>query len=187
MVHGVGGWVGLEIVGTPIKSNKKNVKKGNLSVNNIFYQNDLSIEFCTIWWKVVSCICPAFCNLKLLGYFFKEMLNILMTKVHVVLYRIAMRAMSKSVSWLNSAIKEFCLSSTGPKSVTLLAESLWSFLDKSGKRKQRFLPLPDLSRKIEGDSVHRVKSVKVAQKANFVILMKIKITGKRNQTPWGLL
>ena len=48
MVHGVGGWVGLEIVGTPIKSNKKNVKKGNLSVNNIFYQNDLSMEFCTI-------------------------------------------------------------------------------------------------------------------------------------------
>ena len=39
--------------------------------------------------------------------------------------------------------------------VTLLAESLRSFLDKSGKRK-RFLPLPGLSRKIEGDSVRRV-------------------------------
>ena len=40
--------------------------------------------------------------------------------------------------------------------LTLLAESLRSFLDKSGKRKRRFLPLPDLSRKIEGDSVRRV-------------------------------
>lgn len=42
------GWVDLEIVGAPIKSNKKNVKKGNLPVNNIFYQNYLSMEFCTI-------------------------------------------------------------------------------------------------------------------------------------------
>ena len=40
--------------------------------------------------------------------------------------------------------------------ITLLVESLRSFLDKSGKRKQRFLPLPDLSRKIEGDSLCRV-------------------------------
>ena len=48
MVHGVGGGGGLEIVGAPIKSNKKNVKKGNLSVNNIFSQNYLSMEFCTI-------------------------------------------------------------------------------------------------------------------------------------------
>ena len=39
---------------------------------------------------------------------------------------------------------------------TLLAESLRSFLDKSGKRKRLCLPLPDLSRKIEGDSVRRV-------------------------------
>lgn len=51
----------------------------------------------------------------------------------------------KSVSWLNSAIKEFFLSLTEPK------------------------------------------SVKVVQKANFVILIRIKITGKRNQTPGGLL
>ena len=53
----------------------------------------------------------------------------------------------KSVSWLNSAIKEFFLSLTEPK------------------------------------------SVKVVQEANFVILikMRIKITGKRNQTPGGLL
>lgn len=36
MVNGVGGWVGLEIVGPPIKSKKKNGKKGNLSVNNVF-------------------------------------------------------------------------------------------------------------------------------------------------------
>ena len=42
---------------------------------------------------------------------------------------------------------------TGQLIATLLAESLQSFLDKSGKR---FLPLPDLSRKIEGDSVRRV-------------------------------
>ena len=34
----------------------------------------------------------------------------------------------------------------------LPAESLRSFLDKSGKWKRRFLPVPDLSRKIEGDS-----------------------------------
>ena len=40
--------------------------------------------------------------------------------------------------------------------LTLLAESLQSFLDKSGKRKR--LPLPDLSRKIEGDSVRKVDS-----------------------------
>ena len=164
------------------------MKKGNLTVNNIFYQNYLSMEFCTIWWKLVSCICPAFCNLKLLFFFLRNTQHFddqgtcsLIQGSHEGYDRF------KSVSWLNSAIKEFSLSSTGPKSVTLLAESLWSFLDKSGKRKQRFLPLPDLSRKIEGDSVHRVKSVKVAQKANFVILMKIKITGKRNQTPWGLL
>ena len=32
------GWVGLEIVGPPIKSKKKNGKKGNLSVNNVFAQ-----------------------------------------------------------------------------------------------------------------------------------------------------
>jgi len=38
VVNGVGGWVGLEIVGPPIKSKKKNGKKGNLSVNNVFAQ-----------------------------------------------------------------------------------------------------------------------------------------------------
>lgn len=49
----------------------------------------------------------------------------------------------KSVSWLNSAIKEFSLSLTEPK------------------------------------------PVKAVQKV--VTLMRIKITGKRNQTPGGLL
>lgn len=73
MVNGVGGWVGLEIVGPPIKSKKKNGKKGNLSVNNVFAQ--------------------PFAILKLLGCFFREMLNILMTKVCV---RMAMRAMTDS-------------------------------------------------------------------------------------------
>ena len=67
MVNGVGGWVDLEIVGPPIKS------KGNLSVNNVFAQ--------------------PFAILKLLGCFFREMLNILMTKVCV---RMAMRAMTDS-------------------------------------------------------------------------------------------
>ena len=73
MVNRVGGWVGLEIVGPPIKSKKKNGKKGNLSVNNVFAQ--------------------PFAILKLLGCFFREMLNILMTKVCV---RMAMRAMTDS-------------------------------------------------------------------------------------------
>ena len=67
------GWVGLEIVGPPIKSKKKNGKKGSLSVNNVFAQ--------------------PFAILKLLVFFFREMLNILMTKVCV---RMAMRAMTDS-------------------------------------------------------------------------------------------
>ena len=50
----------------------------------------------------------------------------------------------------------FCWEKLLPRP-TLLAESFRSFLDKAGKRKRlRFLPLPDLSRKIEGDSVRRV-------------------------------
>lgn len=73
MVNGVGEWVGLEIVGPPIKSKKKNGKKGNLSVNNVFAQ--------------------PFAILKLPVFFFREMLNILMTKVCV---RMAMRAMTDS-------------------------------------------------------------------------------------------
>ena len=52
-------------------------------------------------------------------------------------------------------------------SCTLLAESLRSFLDKSGKRKRpRFLPLPDLSRKIEGDSVRRVDQLVISNNNN---------------------
>lgn len=73
MVNGVGGWVGLEIVGPPIKSKKKNGKKGNLSVNNVFAQ--------------------PFGHFEIAWFFFREMLNILMTKVCV---RMAMRAMTDS-------------------------------------------------------------------------------------------
>ena len=52
-------------------------------------------------------------------------------------------------------------------SCTLLAESLRSFLDKSGKRKWlRFLPLPDLFRKIEGDSVRRVDQLVISNNNN---------------------
>lgn len=51
---------------------------------------------------------------------------------------------------------------------TLLAEWPRSFLDRTGKRKQlrRFLPLPKLSRKIEGDSVRRVTGTMPIQEQN---------------------
>jgi len=142
------GWVGLEIVGSPLKSNKTNVKTGNLSVNNIFYLNYLSMEFCTIWWKVVSCICPAFCNLKLLVIFFREMLNILMAKVHVVLYSIAMRETTPLEQW----------------------QIKISFLVKLCQHRIKFILCWQWKREylIFSLSLTEPKSVKVVQKANFV-------------------
>ena len=65
---------------------------------------------------------------------------------------------------------------------TLLAESLRSFLDKSGKRKR----LPDLSRKIEGHSVRRVEIAGSKEKNSFYCTVNILITFHCRNVKWKL-